>query len=214
MSTSLPPHRQFLTSLINSLSKTPSSHPEEASPPSGYPHQQQAIPLSRRRLLLTLHVLFPNLLLPALDLLDRSLVTRLVASDASSNQAGQQQGLYLIKSLASTMSRRRRETAAARLYLVQLSAWNCTCASFSLDAFPATVRSTTAVTGDDDDAEGESWAIGGLSLDGYKGMGEDVPCCKHLLAALLGDSWEDVMGSYVQEAKATMEELAGIIAST
>ncbi|KAL7959026.1 hypothetical protein V8C34DRAFT_281273 [Trichoderma compactum] len=34
-----------------------------------------------RRQLLTLHVIFPNLLLPALDLLDRGLVTRLLVAD-------------------------------------------------------------------------------------------------------------------------------------
>lgn len=54
----LPSHHQLYTALI------PSSPPSDDS--------------NWRQQLLTLHVIFPSLLLPALDLLDRGLVTRLI----------------------------------------------------------------------------------------------------------------------------------------
>ncbi|KAL7892632.1 hypothetical protein HDV63DRAFT_239889 [Trichoderma sp. SZMC 28014] len=57
----LPSHHQLYTALI------PSSPPSDDS--------------SWRQQLLTLHVIFPSLLLPALDLLDRGLVTRLIVAN-------------------------------------------------------------------------------------------------------------------------------------
>src|SRR5277367_4410738 len=73
----LPSPRDLLTSIFNSL-------PQTAAPPeSGLPNNANSNPLksltaTHRSLLVTLHVLFPSLLLQALDLLDRSLVTRVV----------------------------------------------------------------------------------------------------------------------------------------
>jgi hypothetical protein len=77
--TSLPKPRAVLTSLIDAISAIRLSQPEPA------PHRQhpgpgnplKSVPPSYRPLLTTLHVLFPTLLLPALDLLDRRLVSRL-----------------------------------------------------------------------------------------------------------------------------------------
>jgi hypothetical protein len=68
----LPQSRPFITSLINSLN-TPST----TTTPSINNPLKQASPADRS-VLLTLHVLYPNELLSALDLLDRDLVTRLV----------------------------------------------------------------------------------------------------------------------------------------
>ena len=83
MTQSLPSHSQFLTSLVASLSRSPPQSPPRAdafgptAPPPG-----PADAGDRRHLLLTLHVLFPGVVLPALDLLDRRLVTRItVAGD-------------------------------------------------------------------------------------------------------------------------------------
>ncbi|KAM4059289.1 hypothetical protein HRG_007852 [Hirsutella rhossiliensis] len=47
------------------------------SPPPSPPPQNASAGADRRRLLLTLHVLFPSIVLPALDLLDRKLVARI-----------------------------------------------------------------------------------------------------------------------------------------
>lgn len=70
---SLPTPRQFLTALLNSC---PATTRATGHPPS---NQLRTIASKDRSLLTTLHVLFPTpILLPALDLLDRQLVTRVV----------------------------------------------------------------------------------------------------------------------------------------
>lgn len=66
----LPSHCQLYTTLIPS--SPPSSTSESTSDGSNW-----------RQQLLTLHVIFPSLLLPALDLLDRELVTRLIVVNQS-----------------------------------------------------------------------------------------------------------------------------------
>ncbi|KAF2462679.1 uncharacterized protein BDR25DRAFT_308192 [Lindgomyces ingoldianus] len=72
---SLPSSRAFITTLLNSLPALPplsASATNTAAPTNPL----NSVPESARKQLLTLHVLFPNELLPALDLLDRRLVTR------------------------------------------------------------------------------------------------------------------------------------------
>lgn len=91
---SLPTPRQLLTSILNAISKIPPTPPTpdtstrpdalggRANPPkassSSSSNPLKRLDPSHRPLFTTLHVLFPSLLLPALDLLDRGLVTRLV----------------------------------------------------------------------------------------------------------------------------------------
>lgn len=87
---SLPEPRHFLTSLINAISTIPLPQPEQQ--PLAYRQQEpsnplKAVPQPYRPLLTTLHVLFPTLLLPALDLLDRRLVTRLWLVPRKSDEA-------------------------------------------------------------------------------------------------------------------------------
>ncbi|KAK1065951.1 hypothetical protein LTR12_012431 [Friedmanniomyces endolithicus] len=65
----LPTARHFVTSAISALQKP--------TVPSANPLTEDS---ACRELLLTLHVLFPNELLPALDLLDRGLITSLRSS--------------------------------------------------------------------------------------------------------------------------------------
>lgn len=94
----LPTPRQLLTSILNQISEIPEptapgpgdapaqnsstatrtdSFPERAREPPANP--LRLIDARHRPLFTTLHVLFPSLLLPALDLLDRGLVARLVS---------------------------------------------------------------------------------------------------------------------------------------
>lgn len=85
----LPSTRHLLTSLINTLATSTQQHDAR-----GQHHEQTSIsnPLlnasqTAKSTLLTLHTLFPTDLLPALDLLDRGLVTRFVlASPPSQHQ--------------------------------------------------------------------------------------------------------------------------------
>lgn len=93
----LPTPRQLLTAILNQISEIPAptapdpgnapaqkssvitrtdSFPERARDPPTNP--LRLVDARHRPLFTTLHVLFPSLLLPALDLLDRGLVTRLM----------------------------------------------------------------------------------------------------------------------------------------
>jgi hypothetical protein len=64
--------RTFVTSLINAV---PNLEASDGSNPL------QRIPQNSRNILMTLHVLFPNEFLPALDILDRNLVSRLLIQE-------------------------------------------------------------------------------------------------------------------------------------
>ncbi|KAF6832111.1 coproporphyrinogen iii oxidase [Colletotrichum plurivorum] len=264
---SLPPlqtPRAVLTSLINSLVSV-SPQPSTASPAE---NPLKSLPQSHRSLLVTLHVLFPSLVLPALDLLDRNLVTRVVLdptapspddpadpadvndsdaapapvpapADAQAQQpppsqedadgdwgmrmtvpdrsAREPTAFHLVRSAASRRNQAAAATAfSATTYLVHLNAWDCTCANFAFEAFPAVedgqqLEILDADAIDDSDATAPpEWQFGGLSLDGMDHGG--VPCCKHLLACLLLEQWGSVLGSYVMENRVGKEEMAGIIA--
>jgi hypothetical protein len=72
---SLPPPRTFVTQLLASIPKlAPQAAPTVPGIPSNSPLHSASEPVKKQ--LMTLHVLFPNEFLAALDLLDRRLVTR------------------------------------------------------------------------------------------------------------------------------------------
>jgi hypothetical protein len=79
---SLPTSRCFITQLLDSL-------PASANPIVGDANPLSAVPETAKNQLLSLQVLFPNEFLPALDLLDRRLVTRLRIGN------GGERGVYL-----------------------------------------------------------------------------------------------------------------------
>ncbi|KAL8877799.1 MAG: hypothetical protein Q9192_008594, partial [Flavoplaca navasiana] len=79
----LPKSRSHLTSLFASFPQHPFQPDQNNPPPSRHPNPLLPSPPALKPLLLTLHVLFPNELLPALDLLDRRLVTRLILSTSA-----------------------------------------------------------------------------------------------------------------------------------
>ena len=208
----VPSQRKFLTTLIKNLASTQSAHTSSVAEGSSH------LPPASRPLLLTLHVLFPSLLLPALDLLDRRLVTHLIVPG---QQAGGEHATetHIVKSVGTTIARRRNDSAAVasssssslkRSYVVSLRAWNCSCASFAFDAFPAAEE---AADQRGDERMGTDWEFGSMSLDGLSGVGEDVPCCKHLLACLLAMEWGEVLGSYVERKEVSREEYAGTVAA-
>ncbi|KAJ1338099.1 coproporphyrinogen III oxidase [Microdochium nivale] len=54
--------------------------------------------------------------------------------------------------------------------------------------------------------------FGGLSIDGAPDSGiANVPCCKHLLACVLGQRWSSVLGEYVEDRVVGREEAAGLM---
>ena len=263
MNSPLPSQRRFLTGLINALSGT--APPSFTAPPEEQLHH----------LLLTLHVIFPSFLLPALDFLDRGLVTKVSWSPPPSLQPGslerdagegeegregkegrekgekgekgevgrqekeageerkggprkgEQEGhgkdraIYIVKSLPPASGHRRgrksnvlRPGSESRSYVVRLKAWNCTCASFAYDAYPPAqaVRSHLESAAEEATEMGfTTKGLGGLNLDGVKGG--DLPCCKHLLAGLLAETWAGQEGFHVEERKVSRNEMMGIMAN-
>ncbi|KAG8160173.1 hypothetical protein KVR01_009709 [Diaporthe batatas] len=108
----LPTPRQLLTSLLSQISRIPApdgpdlgddtaqnrSTAARADPFPERTGQPRANPLRlidprHRPLFTTLHVLFPSLLLPALDLLDRGLVTRLLAPGGTAHETHEEHEL-------------------------------------------------------------------------------------------------------------------------
>ncbi|KAK8107268.1 uncharacterized protein PG998_009281 [Apiospora kogelbergensis] len=159
----LPSPRTILTSLINTLSSIPPAAPSAAQPALPSNPLRLLPPSQARPLLATLHTLYPNVLLPALDLLDRRLVARIIpvtstapdvtpvdaeaVSGATSERDMGKQGepslFYLVRSAQQPSRRGRRAVEALNegggtgpTYIVQTRAWNCSCAAFAFSAFP------------------------------------------------------------------------------
>jgi hypothetical protein len=89
----LPTPQHLLTSLINTISGI-AIQPEDDYPTRDPPPRNplRDMNLSYRPLLMTLHVLYPSLLLPALDLLDRNLVTRFILFEEKSGEQNERDG--------------------------------------------------------------------------------------------------------------------------
>ncbi|KAI0445709.1 hypothetical protein F4803DRAFT_123940 [Xylaria telfairii] len=267
MMTTIPTPRDILTSLISSLPSIPiadnatatsssyrSSNPHAGASASTNPFR--LIPPAYRPILTTLHVLYPSTLLPALDLLDRRLVTRVILKqDAAPHpinvqdvtitsaqksdveggipnmqEANKPPPLYHLVRSAQPQSHRRQQstTSGGRAYIVRLSSWNCTCAAFAFSAFPPLPSPTFssasepggyAISAAQEDYDamcsagdaGQAWEFGGLSADGKDGAGGGVPCCKHLLACVLAEKWNAVLGGYMEERMVGKEEGAGLV---
>lgn len=83
-SQTLPSSRTFVTHLLNSLALSRSHVPEHEISTAG--NVLSNTPEETKQQLLALQVLFPNELLPALDLIDRSLVTRLIVESSKNTR--------------------------------------------------------------------------------------------------------------------------------
>ena len=149
---SLPPKRQLLTSIFSSIPTTNNPSASGSNPLKAFGQDK-----SVRDIFVTLHVLFPNELLPALDLLDRGLVTRFVVKPEqlavedgpplAANESGAfSPYIYYVRSSAASSSsshaRSRYHDPEASLanithYQVRPYAWNCSCPAFAFSAFPA-----------------------------------------------------------------------------
>ncbi|KAH7089644.1 hypothetical protein FB567DRAFT_306998 [Paraphoma chrysanthemicola] len=81
----LPTSRRFVTELLNSLPSNPQS--EISADAGAAPNTLSEVGEDVKKQLLALQVLFPNEFLPALDLLDRGLVTRLKVAEGKKNNA-------------------------------------------------------------------------------------------------------------------------------
>ena len=236
MASPLPHPHAFITSMISQLVTIPStsqdSSPITLSSLNGRDHK------SVKSIFTTLHFLFPHELLPALDLLDRKLVTQFVvtAPQASSSPTAKSASsskkstaanstsweIFYVLSASATPSTSSKSTSKYRrvynqsgtYYEVNLETWNCTCPAFAYSAFGRTLDLSdeqTSRPGEDDVTEAE---IG----DDYRGWqfggtltkeGSDAPICKHILAAVLGKALPDVFGGGVERKEVTPVEAAG-----
>lgn len=215
--------RQLLTALVSTIATSTQHEEGNANPLSNAsPNTKSA--------LLTLHTVFPNDLLPALDLLDRGLVTRFTLASENPEPPAQtepQEGssarretverkqtvAYYVRT-AQKVSSRSRAPQATTSYEVHLTAWSCSCPAFAFAAFPASLPSDetmddipTGRNGVNEDA-GEDWfAESGWRFGGLT-RGDDVPACKHLLACMIAEKCGG-FARLVEERGVGVEEVAG-----
>lgn len=179
------------------------------------------LPQDVKPLMLTLHCLFPNELLLALDILDRGLVRLLVQRDApkrteSSPTPDPSGVVFFVISASAAPSTPARKSALTRDgqtgYEVRLRAWNCTCPAFTLAGFR-----DLDPQDDNDDADNVP-AADGRTCYPYGGClpGQSTrtspPICKHLLACLLMVRCPGALGATAEEADpmpVSADELAG-----
>jgi len=221
---SLPSTRTLLTSLIASIRRTGPGAESATSNPLASANEET------RSLILTLHTLFPNELLPALDLLDRGLVTRFelrsepAPDDAHINDDAMREDLVTSEELlphrsppkgkATYYVRSAQQVAAnARsryrvdnpiYYEVHVNAWSCSCPAFAFSAFPAILSNDQPAMIDDETDNGTDygWRFGGVM------RGSDAPVCKHLLACTLIAHCE-AFASMAEERGISADEMAG-----
>jgi hypothetical protein len=165
--------------------------------------------------LLTLHFLFPHEFLPALDILDRQLITRMIVSDSLGN--AQKNVVHYVQSASATTSRptktSRHHTATIIAYEVRLAAWNCSCPAFAYSAFGKGFRTALLLENhpiashdqEDSDRADSMAHLGGVLTRADTG----VPICKHILAAFLGTAAPDMFGKGVCTRDVDEAEAAG-----
>lgn len=208
----LPSPLAFLSSLFSSATSSAASN-------------GPALSSETKPILLTLHCLFPSELLPALDLLDRRLVTRFVLEPLAlpvddAYQRGSEEPLSRLENhegraavyYVRSSQRSRHPGAAVEAtginYEVRLQAWNCTCPAFAFATFGPQDEDTQAYLGNGDgDEKGKDakmkYRFGGFAL------GErEVPVCKHLLACFLIEMGGG-LGGFANQRVVERQEMAG-----
>jgi len=224
----IPSTRALLTSLITTLA-TSTQHSHGSSNPLSDASE------NTKSALLALHTLFPTDLLPALDLLDRGLVTRFIlASESNTEQQDitpteedqrqsqnqdpptrkrKQTLSYYVRTAQQqkTSSRSSRSHATATVqgttsYEVHLTAWNCSCPAFAFAAFPAELPSEELNGSERTGYEGADGEAGWRF--GGLTRGDGVPACKHLLACVIAEHCGG-FEALVEEREVGVGEVAG-----
>jgi hypothetical protein len=236
MSTPLPHPHAFITSLVSQLAAINSSSPDPIPSLSSLRRQDLK---SAKSIFTSLHFFFPHELLPALDLLDRKLVTqlRLVTSNVTDQEVVASHPLeqtapatdteqttweiFYVQSASATASSsksksryRRVYKPASMYYEVRLDAWNCTCPAFAYSALGEALGLDLGQTGlkDEDDRTGSEMEGDGKEWR-FGGTltreGTGAPICKHILAATLGKGLPGLFGNAVEKKEVTAAEAAG-----
>lgn len=197
----LPAPRQVLAEIIRSISTTQLD--TKSTTTTGTTSQEDY-----RSLLATLHVLFPSLMLPALDMLDRRRVVRWGAHKQRTRttpSSSQPPSLYQIRG------------GGDRPHVVHLRAWHCTCAFFALQTAASTALTSKRSANEETDGTTQDLKDGLAHLP----LAFSTPPCKHLLACLLAEEWpamdayvvngEDGTANTTDEGVCSPETLAGIV---
>ncbi|KAI7976061.1 hypothetical protein EIK77_008079 [Talaromyces pinophilus] len=185
-----------------------------------------------KHLLLTLHCLFPNELLLALDILDRGFVTRYTYRDRhisiNLGDENEDTSTFIVQS-TSNHDRDRDASRGGKVYHVHLETWNCSCPAFVLNCFPPSSSATS--NNDDDDyadydmledqteEEGEAWFGGTLRNREESYDDRSVPVCKHILACVLVAKCPNLFGGKCLTYKVNsadtdrIHEVAGLCAA-
>lgn len=208
--TALPAPRQVLAEIIRSIASTPAKTISTTTASAGTRDDY-------RPLLATLHILFPSLVLPALDLLDRRRVVRWGGPKAhkarrhlssTSSSLSQQPSLYQIRG------------GGDQPHVVHLRAWHCTCAFFALQTAASTVLTPKKTEATDKEEQTQQLKL--KEALSHLPLAFSTPPCKHLLACLLAEEWPP-LDAYVitgehdvpdttDEGVCSPETLAGIVA--
>ncbi|KAJ5888851.1 hypothetical protein N7495_008892 [Penicillium taxi] len=205
----------LITELISFQSDNVAQTENQQNPLSGLSTSQLA---KVKPIMLTLHCIFPNDFLPAMDILDRKLVQRMVRSDRApiSHNINTEQkcsngipeDIIFVRSASATAAPTQEPDKG---YEVRLQAWNCTCPTFALSAFRDLVRlemnysPETMSYGQD---EPGLYPFGGsLTCTTDKRV---PPACKHILACVLFVRCPGLFGGGGDGIRhVSMEELAG-----
>ncbi|KAB8069557.1 hypothetical protein BDV29DRAFT_182479 [Aspergillus leporis] len=213
----LPPTIQFIEQLISQLSNCATDLENEDNTQSQLPSSGFSVAnvLKLKPLMLTLHCLFPNEILLALDILDRGLVRRFVREDShiirssqvtepscphkptlNGRQPPPEDMFFVISAsigprpssmVSPSMSLQPR--ADQKGYEVRLQAWNCTCPTFTLAAF-RDLDSDLAVDNPSSGIPESSHTSDNVHYPFGGGLTRppaklSFPVCKHLLACVL-----------------------------
>jgi hypothetical protein len=150
--------------------------------------------------------MYPTTLLPALDLLDRRLVTRLLPQTSEPSIKKWNSNFYLVRSTAQTGGR-FKDMLAEKAYEVRTAGMWCSCPGWAVASFPADLGNDEYIRNEDEsiDENEEDNIIGPLLTS--KGR-EQLGMCKHLLACLLVERVA-CLANYAEEKEVSLEELAG-----
>ncbi|KAJ5959043.1 uncharacterized protein N7479_006193 [Penicillium vulpinum] len=155
-------------------------------------------------LMLTLHCLFPNDFLPALDILDRKLIRRIIRSDHATSPEAAQEDIFIVIS-ASAPPPLPSTSSEEKGYEVRLRAWNCSCPTFTLSAYRDSPPPVNHPTNDQDHL---AYSFGGTLARGTARIAP--PTCKHILACILHARCPELFGVDGDgRFVVPMEELAG-----
>ncbi|KAH7117761.1 hypothetical protein B0J11DRAFT_493511 [Dendryphion nanum] len=242
----LNPSRTFITQLLDSLRSLPPSSaalpaPAQAAGTSSEPSTAAAsnpldsAPEAAKKQLLTLHVLFPNEFLPALDLLDRRLVTRFRiretrdedappapppprekrSTDADTSEgtvyyvrSAQPQRPTRFTSASSSSSSTSYDTLTT--YQVLPRVWNCSCPAFAFAAFPSSSSTQYQSSISSLHTSTPSTSHSPEWTFGATALDLGIPpVCKHLLACVLAERCEGLFGGFVDERSVGVAEASG-----